>query len=142
MAGLKDKQDPNGTTSAKSSSSGLGLGSTSKPSTPTQMAETNSSSHNARQMSSSSTNSSSEDLMSRMTPVLYQMEEPKNHIYIDTNLGSHEGAVLTAPYLFYLSQMLQPRSFFQAQTILPQNNILFAHHTSSMYIYIHQFEYF
>ena len=45
LAGLKDKQDPNGTTSTKSSSSGLGLGSANQPSTPTQLAETNPPSH-------------------------------------------------------------------------------------------------
>ncbi len=42
---LKDKQAPNGTTSTKSSSSGLGLGSANQPSTPTQLAETNPPSH-------------------------------------------------------------------------------------------------
>ena len=45
LAGLKDKQDPNGTTPTKSSSSGLGLGSANQPSTPTQLAETNPPSH-------------------------------------------------------------------------------------------------
>ena len=91
MAGLKDQQDYNSTTSTKSSSNGLGLGSTSKPSPSTQLAKTNPPSHNAGQMSSLSTNSSSEDLMSRMTPVLYQMEEPKNHIYIDTTWNKTSG---------------------------------------------------
>ena len=91
LAGLKDKQDPNGTTPTKSSSSGLGLGSANQPSPSTQLAETNPPSHNASQMSSSSTNSSAEDLMSRMTPVLYQMEEPKNHIYIDTTWNKTSG---------------------------------------------------
>ena len=49
LAGLKDKQDPNGTTPTKSSSSGLGLGSANQPSTPTPWAETNPPSHNAGQ---------------------------------------------------------------------------------------------
>ena len=46
---LKDKQAPNSTTSTKSSSSGLGLGRVNKPSPSTQLAETNSPSHNAGQ---------------------------------------------------------------------------------------------
>ena len=39
LAGLKDKQAPNGTTSTKSSSSGLGLGSANQPITPTPWAK-------------------------------------------------------------------------------------------------------